>query len=96
MVQDELKPNELLFNLSSVWCDFARDAAIFELFLSVMQNPPISLFASTLPEHFRALTWKPFEKKCEKSPLLARCGFSKARLRHVFQTSPRKELSNAN
>lgn len=39
MVQDELKPNELLFNTSSVWCDFAEDAAVFELFLSITQNP---------------------------------------------------------
>lgn len=83
MVQDELKPNELLFNISSVWGDFAEDAAIFEVFLSIMQNPRINLFTPPSPEHFRTHTWEPLEKKCYKSPPLARCAFSKTRLRHT-------------
>lgn len=39
MEQDELKPNELHFNISSVWRDSAEDAAIFELFLFITENP---------------------------------------------------------
>lgn len=68
MVQDELKPNELLCNISSIWWDFAEDAAIFELLLSITQNPWINLFTLVLPEHFRIHTWKPFEEKNIKNP----------------------------
>lgn len=46
MVQDELKPNELHFNISSLWCDFAEDAAVFELFLSIIQNSRINVFTN--------------------------------------------------
>lgn len=63
MVEDELKPNELLCYISSVWWDFAEDAAIFELLLSIIQNPRINLFIPMLPEHFSIPTWKPSEKK---------------------------------
>lgn len=98
MVQDESKPNELLCNISNVWWDFAEDAAIFKLLLSIIQNPQINLFTPMLPEHFRIHIWKPFEKKTFKIVSGGKMWLFKSKIETYlfFKHPPRKQSSNSN